>query len=407
MTGSAPTTLIHSVRVVGAGANTAAGTGAEPTERPDGWVLFAEGTVRQVGAGAYSDAAASASVVVDAAAVAGPGAILSPGLVDIHVHGGGGVAFDDGPDAIAAAAEAHRRAGTTRVVASLVSAPVPDLVTRLRRIGAARATVPGLVGAHLEGPYLSPAHAGAHTPDALGIPTDRALDELLGTGVVRQVTIAPELPGAMAAIGRIVEAGATAAIGHTHADSDVAHRAFDAGARLVTHAFNAMPPLHHRAPGVVGAALTDPRITLEAIPDGHHLHGDVLRMLFAAAPARIALVTDAMAAAGCGDGRYRLGALDVEVRAGAAHLHGSDTLAGSTITLADGVRRAHALGLPLAAVLRAATSTPARALGLPHLGSLAPGAVADAVLWDADLTVRGVWQDGIAVPPGLTRPRRG
>lgn len=388
MSGIGAATLVHSVTLFGAGADVA--------DRADGWALFVDGRVRAVGAGPWAEAAATVGplTVVDGREVAGAGAVLSPGLVDIHVHGGGGHAFEEGVDAIAAAAALHRRAGTTRIIASLVSAPVDALLRQLDAVSQAQAAAPGLLGAHLEGPFLSPEHRGAHDPSALAAPASDALTALLGTGAVRQVTIAPELPGAIDAIRQITAAGAQVAIGHTHADGDEAREAFDAGARLVTHAFNAMRPLHHRAPGVVGAALADPRVVLEAIPDGHHLHGDTVRLLFAAAPGRVALITDAMAAAGCEDGPYRLGSLDVEVRDGAARLQGSDTIAGSTLTLAEGVRRAHALGLPLRDVLTAATAVPARALGLADVGSLTPGSVADAVLWDSGLAVRSVWQDG-------------
>lgn len=382
-------TLIHSVTVFGADADAA--------PRADGWVLFEHGVVRDTGVGGHAHAAAVAEIVVDGRTVAGPGAILTPGLIDIHVHGGGGHAFDDGADAIAGAVAAHLREGTTRIVASLVSAPLPDLRDRLDAVARVRRSAPGLVGAHLEGPFLSPAHAGAHDPGALTHPDPEAVRTLLEPGVVRQVTVAPELPGAVDAIRQLRTAGVVAAVGHTHADEATARQAFDAGADLITHAFNAMLPLHHRVPGVVGAALTDPRISLEVIADGHHLHSDVVRLLFTAAPDRVVLVTDAMAAAGCADGAYRLGPLDVDVTAGVARLAGTDTIAGSTLTLAEAVRRVHAFGVPLGDAVRAATEAPARVLGLDGLGSLRPGRVADAVLLDASLAVRGVWQDGRAV----------
>ncbi|KAA9132369.1 N-acetylglucosamine-6-phosphate deacetylase [Microbacterium caowuchunii] len=382
-------TLIHSVRVVSA-------LPAGPAiDLADGWVHLAGGQVRAVGTGdAWRHARDDDTRVVDGTAEAGPGATLTPGLVDIHNHGGAGCSFDDGLDAVAAAAAAHRADGTTRLVASLVSAPVALLRDQLAAIALACRRLPGILGAHLEGPFLSPLHAGAHAPEALLRPTPELIDPLLETGVVRQMTIAPELDGAPAAIARIVAHGTVVAIGHTHSDAATARAAIDAGATLVTHAFNAMLPLHHRAPGVVGVALADPRVMLEAIPDGVHLHDDVLGLLLRAAPDRVVLVTDAMAAAACGDGAYRLGGKEVEVRDGVARLRGSDTIAGSTLTLAAGLRHATAAGIPLPQAVSAATLLPARAIRAGSVGAFAPGYVADAVLWDGSLNVREVWQDG-------------
>ena len=181
-----------------------------------------------------------------------------------------------------------------------------------------------------------------------------------------QVTIAPELPGAPEAIERLIDAGVRVAVGHTTADLATAGRAFDAGASLLTHAFNAMPGLHHRSPGPIGAALDRPGVVLELIADGLHVHPIVIAALFRMAPGRIALITDAMAAAGVGDGVYQLGSLEVRVRDGAARL-ASGSLAGSTL---------------------------ARAIGRPDLGSLEVGTPADAVLLSASLGVQAVWADG-------------
>jgi len=205
-----------------------------------------------------------------------------------------------------------------------------------------------------------------------------------------QVTLAPELPGGHDAIAQFAAADVVVAVGHTDADVEATRRAFDAGATLLTHAFNAMPGLHHRAPGPVGAATGDPRVTLEVIADGVHLHPDVIRMLFAAAPGRIALVTDAMAAAGAADGTYLLGSLSVTVDAGVARL-ADGTIAGSTLTQDAALRTAVAAGVALPDAVAALTATPARTIGRPELGSLAVGAVADAVLLSADLHVRRVF----------------
>jgi N-acetylglucosamine-6-phosphate deacetylase len=189
--------------------------------------------------------------------------------------------------------------------------------------------------------------------------------------------------------------GSPSRSGHTEADLEVSRRAVDAGARLLTHAFNAMPPLHHRAPGPVGAALTDHLITLELVLDGHHVHPAMAVLLFAGAPGRVALVTDAMAAAGAGDGTYRLGSRDVVVRDGRATLADNGTLAGSTLTQDAALRSAIALGRSPAEAVAAVTSIPARALGLhDHLGRVAAGFAADVVVLDGDWTVRHVWAAG-------------
>ncbi|QEW02357.1 N-acetylglucosamine-6-phosphate deacetylase [Microbacterium lushaniae] len=379
-------TIVHSAALLDGGTRTDAA-----------WVRFAGGRVAERGTGrSWQDAAAD--TVVDAAELAGPGAILSPGFVDIHGHGGGGFAFDDGPDAIRAARTLHRRHGTTSAVVSLVTAPLDDLVRRTRMIAELARTDADILGSHLEGPFLDPAHRGAHDPAALASPV--AVEALLtaGAGTVRQVTIAPELPGAFEAIRDLTAAGAVAAIGHTGADAALTAAAFDAGARILTHVFNAMPGLHHRAPGPAGAALTDDRVTIELIADGVHVHPELVRIAFAAAPGRIALVSDAMAATGVGDGRYTLGGLTVDVTGGVARLADGGAIAGSTLTQDHAVRVAVAAGVPLPEALRAVTATPARAIGAgDEVGHLRPGGRADAVLLDAGLNVRAVWAGGAPV----------
>ncbi|WP_159502247.1 N-acetylglucosamine-6-phosphate deacetylase [Microbacterium sp. 18062] len=376
--------VVHSARVVTGG-----------TAVDDAWVHVDDGRIAASGTGAGWRAIA-AGVVVDAADAAGPGAVLTPGFVDIHGHGGGGHAYDDGVTAIRAARALHRVHGTTRAVVSLVTAPLDLLLVRVRAIAELARTDPDVLGSHLEGPFLDAAHKGAHDAALLREP-DADLDRLLeaGAGTVRQVTLAPELPGGLDAVRRVVAAGAAAAVGHTAADAATAAAAFDAGATILTHAFNAMPGLHHRLPGPVGAALGDDRVTLEAIADGVHLHPEIVRMLAAAAPGRIALVTDAMAAAGAADGDYALGSLAIAVRDGVARLAGTDTIAGSTLTQDAALRTAVAAGVPLAAAVHALTEAPARVIGRPDLGRLAPGAAGDLVLLTAGLAVSGVWTAGV------------
>jgi N-acetylglucosamine-6-phosphate deacetylase len=370
-------TLVHSVRLVDAGRIT-----------EDAWVLFDGGRVAGLGTG---DARPDADERVD-----GEGGCLTPGFIDIHGHGGGGAAHDDGPDAIRAARALHRGRGTTRAVISLVTAPLDDLAARAAMVAELAEDDDTILGSHLEGPFLDPGHKGAHTAALLRAPDAASVSRLLdaGRGTIRQLTLAPELPGALDAIRRLSDAGVAVAIGHTDADADTARRAFDAGATVLTHAFNAMRGIHHRSPGPIVAALRDARVTLELIADGVHVDLDVVATAFAAAADRIALVTDAMAAAGASDGRYELGGLAVTVDRGVARLDDGGAIAGSTLTQDEALRRVVAAGVELPVAVTALTATPARAIGRPELGRLDTGAIADAVLLDDDLRVRRVWVAG-------------
>jgi N-acetylglucosamine-6-phosphate deacetylase len=329
------------------------------------------------------------------------GAWLTPGFIDLHSHGGGGFSYTDGFEGVLGGLAVHRAHGTTRSVISLVSNPIAALEASLAAIADVCASDPLVLGSHLEGPYLSPDRAGAHDPGSLRDPQPAELDRLLDAarGTLRQLTIAPELPNAFELIQILVENEVVVAVGHTDADYDLAKRAFDLGARLLTHAFNAMPGIGHRAPGPVVAALGDERITLELILDGEHVHPDVAALAFASAPSRIALVTDAMAGAGASDGAYQLGSLEVEVSGGVAHLAGTNSLAGSTLTQDRALSLAiERLGLAPAEAIAAITLTPARVLGLDHLhGLLAPGFRADAVQLDTHWRVEHVWANGLAL----------
>jgi N-acetylglucosamine-6-phosphate deacetylase len=298
-------------------------------------------------------------------------------------------------------------------VLSLVAAPIASLEKSLSTIAGIAAADPLVLGSHLEGPYLATARRGAHDPRFLRDPQPAELDRLLDAahGTLRQLTIAPELPNALELIQILVENEVVVAIGHTEADFELARTAFDVGARLLTHAFNAMPGIGHRAPGPVVAAFEDPRVTVELILDGEHVHPDVAALAFRSAPGRVALITDAMAATGAGDGLYQLGSLDVEVKDGVAHLAGtgslagsdalagSGSLAGSTLTQDRALRLAiERVGVPLAEAVGAVTLTPARVLGLESRhGLLAPGYVADAVQLDSQWQVRRVWANGEAL----------
>jgi len=218
----------------------------------------------------------------------------------------------------------------------------------------------------------------------------------MGAGLIRHITLAPELPGAMEAIGLWAAQGTTVAIGHTNADFSTSLAAFDAGATVLTHAFNAMNGLHHRAPGPVAAAIRRDGVTLEIVNDGVHVHPEVVRLAFTAAPGRVALVSDAMAAAGAEDGEYRLGALSVTVRGNRAVLTQGGALAGSTLTLDAALAHAvNVVGLDIAAAALALTEIPAQAIGYGHrLGKRTSGYDADAVLLDTELEVQGMWAAG-------------
>jgi N-acetylglucosamine-6-phosphate deacetylase len=332
---------------------------------------------------------------------------LAPGFIDVHVHGGGGGDTMDGAAGVRAMATAHLRHGTTAMLASTLTAPWPEVVAALRGVAEVVAEGPvagraDLLGAHLEGPFLSARRLGAQPPFALA-PTPERVDEALALGVIRSVTLAPELPGAMDAVARFARAGVVVGVGHTIADADTvaaafeAARAADAGCAVVgTHLYNAMGGLGGREPGVVGAVLGDRAAYAELIVDGHHVAPAAVRTAFAAKPGRLVLVTDAIRAAGSGDGATTLGGRPVQVTGGAARL-ADGTLAGSVLTMEVAVRTAVAMGVPTVEALRAATSNPAELLGLTDRGRLAVGAVADLVVLRPDLGLDAVWQRGVRV----------
>ncbi|WP_424466939.1 N-acetylglucosamine-6-phosphate deacetylase [Pseudoclavibacter helvolus] len=360
-----------------------------------GWVEIEGPVVRSVNCGLPP---ADAHNVVDLGA-----ATIVPGFVDAHVHGGGGAGFDaaavaDGAGRRAAetAARTHLEHGTTSIVASLVT----DELGAMRESISALATLAEegtLAGIHLEGPWLSPAHPGAHAQQHLLEPNGEDLAALLeaGRGQVRMVTLAPELPGGLDAIAALTDAGVVAAIGHTDASYDVARDALDQGATVGTHLFNAMRALHHREPGPAAALLEHPDAVIELIADGTHVHPAALRLAAVAKPRQFMLVTDAMSAACMHDGDYALGSLDVVVRGGVARLAEGGAIAGSTLTMAQAVQYAvGVVGLPLVDVVRAASTTPAQTLGLNRVGALTPDNSADLVVLDASLGVQRVMRRG-------------
>lgn len=332
------------------------------------------------------------------------GAWILPGYVDIHVHGGNGGAIEESADGLATSVAFHRSHGTTRTLTSLAAAPAEKLIAAAGWIADAVEQGPTptghVLGCHFEGPFMSHARCGAQDPNALREPDPQLLKRMLdaGRGTTRMVTIAPELPGALDLIRQVVAAGAIAAIGHTDSTYDQAMAGVDAGATAVTHTFNGMRGLHHRDPGTVGVA-TDTDVICEAINDGIHLHDATLRLLARLVGDRLCLITDAMAAAGIGDGVYQLGAQEVTVTQGKAVLTGKDSIAGSTLTMDRAVARAIQAGLSVLQVARAAATAPARLLGQADtFGSLAAGLDADLVILDDDFEIQrimasGAWSD--------------
>jgi N-acetylglucosamine-6-phosphate deacetylase len=320
-----------------------------------------------------------------------------PGFIDMHVHGGGGTSFTQGTAEDArAAAGFHRRHGSTTIVASLVTAPLGGLEARTAMLaGLAREGI--IAGIHLEGPFLSAARCGAQDPRYMIAPDVAAFERLhaAAAGRLRVITVAPELPGATALIKAAAGAGVVAAVGHTDATADITSAAVDAGASHATHLFNGMRPLHHREPGPVGALLDRGEVSCEVIADGVHLHDTAIRLVArAAGPGRLVLITDAMAAAGMPDGHYELGSVQVDVAGGVARLP-AGPIAGSTATMASVVRHAIAAGLPVTDVAAAASTTPARVLGLGNrTGALRVGLDADLVVCDEEFGLRAVMRHG-------------
>lgn len=359
-----------------------------PDVLDDAWVLVEGDRIVQVGQG---EAPGGAEVVELGERV------LVPGFVDIHAHGGGGVAYTDGAEAVRTVLATHLAHGTTSQMASLVTDSIDALAGQCRAL-APLVQADELLGIHLEGPWLAEQHCGAHPPELLRDPEAADIDRLLeaSEGTVRMVTLAVERTGGAEAVAQLVEAGVIAAPGHSHATHAQARAAIEAGASVATHLFNAERPIHHREPGLVTALLEDERVVAEVIADGVHLHPSIVAGIARIKGDRMALVTDAMAAAGSDDGDYLLGQLQVEVRDGIARLAGGGAIAGSTLTLDAAVRFCvQQAGLDLADAVRAATLTPATTVGRDDLGRITPGALADLVTLDQGLEVCDVWRRGV------------
>ncbi|MGC3003854.1 N-acetylglucosamine-6-phosphate deacetylase [Streptomyces sp. G35A] len=322
-----------------------------------------------------------------------------PGFVDLHNHGGGGASFTSGTvDDVLRGVHTHRLHGTTTLVASTVTGDL-DFLARRAGLLAELAEQGDIAGIHFEGPFISPCRKGAHSEELLRDPDPAEVRKLIDAarGRAVMVTLATELPGGIDSVRVLAEHGVIAAVGHTDATYEQTVRAVDAGATVATHLFNAMPALGHRAPGPIAALLEDERVTVELINDGTHLHPAALRLAFHHAGAdRVAFITDAMDAAGFGDGRYMLGPLEVEVAEGVARLVEGGSIAGSTLTLDRAFQRAVTVdGLPVGDAVAALSANPARLLGLDdRIGSLEPGKDADLVVLDADFALKGVMRRG-------------
>jgi N-acetylglucosamine-6-phosphate deacetylase len=321
--------------------------------------------------------------------------VAIPGFVDLQVNGYGGVDF------LAASQEDYSRAGEALLLAG-VTAYQPTFITSAEaavvealRTMPETASGPRILGVHLEGPFLSPERPGTHPLEQLRAPDVALLDRLLDAGNVTEMTLAPELPGADALIERLRERGVVISAGHTNATAADAEHAFDLGVGAITHVFNAMRPFRSRDPGIAGVALTRPDVVITMVVDGYHLADETVRLVWACAAGRVALVTDAIAPAGTAvNGTFQLGEVAVEVGAGAAPMRQDGTLAGTVLTMIEAVRNLHALGVPFEDAIGAATSVPARLIGRPDVGILEPGAAADVVVLDDRLEIQSVFCSG-------------
>ena len=324
---------------------------------------------------------------------------LVPGFVDMHNHGGGGASFTSGTvDEVLKGVHTHRLHGTTTVVASFVTGEM-DFLTQRAGLLSELAEQGEIAGIHFEGPFISPCRKGAHDETLLRDPDPADVRKLIDAarGRAKMVTLATELPGGLDSVRLLAEHGVIAAIGHTDASYEQTVEAIDAGATVATHLYNAMPALGHRAPGPIAALLEDERITVELINDGTHLHPAALELAFHHAGAeRVALITDAMDAAGFGDGRYMLGPLEVEVKDSVARLVEGGSIAGSTLTLDRAFKRSVTIdGIPVESAVQAISANPARLLGVyDRVGSLEPGKDADIVVLDAEFNLKGVMRRG-------------
>ena len=340
-----------------------------------GWAIVSDSSIEVASQGGYTGDTAGLEIEST------PG-FVSPGLIDTHVHGGGGFAADEGLDAMRKVIDFHQAFGVRKTFLSLVSAPLEQILVSIEQASMLLSTDDRFLGLHLEGPFLAQGHKGAHDPEVLHAPSDQEIETLVeaGRGVVKSITIAPELTNPKQ-ISMLLESGIHPCLGHTDADFEIAQSHFNQGARVLTHAFNGMKGVHHREPGPVMAAQEDKRVFSELIGDGVHVRPEVAKILD---PRRVILITDAMSATGLADGKFKLGSLDVEVVNKVARTQ-TGSLAGSTLTLDVAVRNFASWIGSAELAFRAAITNPAMAYGLE-----APTLEASdrPILWTSDLEIQ-------------------
>ena len=356
----------------------------------DGGIEF-EKQIRRVGAEVTSENSEKDSWDAE-------GSYVIPGLIDIHTHGAVCEDASDGnAEGLAKMSRYYAKDGVTSFCPTTATAPEEDLIQAMHTIRDFERPENGakIAGIHMEGPYLSPGRSGAMNPGALRNPDTAEffrLNEASG-GLVRLISVAPELPGAMEFI-REVSKLVTVSVAHTNADYDLCMEAFANGASHITHTFNCMPGIHHREPGTVPAAL-DSGVTAELITDGFHIHPAVIRLAAKLFGEKLCLISDSLRCAGMPDGEYSLAGMEFVMKNGKATLKGRDTIAGSSIHLMEGMRRAVRFGVPLADAVKAASETPAKVIGQgSRIGSLEPGKDADLVILGSDLSVKAVFING-------------
>jgi N-acetylglucosamine-6-phosphate deacetylase len=386
-----PTTAIYASRIL-----------TPQEEISDSVILVEDGRITTIG---HRDEMQLPPGTIDYVAT---GMTVVPGFVDIHIHGAGGHDVMEGTArALDHITSTAARNGTTSIVATTVTAPVEDTCESLEGIARyiRKREAPAenerlaaeILGIHLEGPFISKAQRGVHPPESIVKPSAEVLDRFIkaADGLVRMVTVAPEVPGTIEFIKHAVAAGLIVGMGHTDADYEQARAAIQAGARHAVHTYNAMRPFTHRDPGILGAILTDPEVTAEVIADGVHVAGPAIQVLLGTKGFdTVLLVSDGIAATGMPDGNYQLGNFQVTVRDGICR-NSEGKLAGSTLTLDRALRYIVALGVPFVDAIRMATILPARRLGLAgKKGIIAPGADADLVMLTPDLQVAGVMTRG-------------
>ena len=362
---------------------------------------FTEGAVsfndRILAAGADVATGGNTDDVLD-----GEGCYLIPGLIDVHTHAAIGCDTSDGDEeGVVKMGRYYAKDGVTSWCPTTLTLKEEQLIRAVKSVRAYKRPADGAkaIGIHLEGPFINREKCGAQNPDNIMLPDAGMFHRIneAADGMVKLITMAPETEGAIDFIKEVSRVCAVS-VGHTTADYDTAMRAYEAGATHATHLFNAMPPLAHRAPGVIGAAF-DAGANVELITDGYHIHPAVIRMVHRLFGEKLVMISDSLRCAGMPDGDYELGGQMITVKDSKAVIKGTDTIAGSSIHLMEGLRRTVSYGVPLEAAVTAATIAPARAIRMDReTGSIEPGKAADLVLLDKDLQVRRVFIDGEAVP---------